>query len=36
MDVTTIGICCATSTPKWLMQQCREAIINGINTDPDR
>ena len=35
-DVTTIGICGATSTPKWLMQQCREAIINGINTDPDR
>ena len=35
-DVTPIGICGATSTPKWLMQQCREAIINGINTDPDR
>ena len=35
-DVTTIGICGATSTPKWLMQQCREAIINGINIDPDR
>ena len=35
-DVTTIGICGATSTPKWLMQQCREAIINGINTDSDR
>ena len=35
-DVTTIGICGATSTPKWLMQQCRETIINGINTDPDR
>lgn len=35
-DVTTIGICGATSTPKWLMQQCREAIINGINTGPDR
>ena len=35
-DVTTIGICGATSTPKWLMQQCREAIINGINADPDR
>ena len=35
-DLPTIGICGATSTPKWLMQQCREAIINGINTDPDR
>ena len=27
--VTTIGICGATSTPKWLMEQCREAIPNG-------
>ena len=26
-NVTTIGICGATSTPKWLMEQCREAII---------
>ena len=25
----TIGICGATSTPKWLMEQCREAIINN-------
>ena len=23
-----IGICGATSTPKWLMEECREAIIN--------
>ena len=23
----TIGICGATSTPKWLMEQCRDAII---------
>lgn len=25
--VATIGICGATSTPKWLMEQCREAIL---------
>lgn len=26
-DVKTIGICGATSTPKWLMEQCRDAIL---------
>ena len=26
--VNTIGICGATSTPKWLMEQCRDAIIS--------
>ena len=25
--VETIGICGATSTPKWLMEQCRDAIL---------
>ena len=25
--VNTVGICGATSTPKWLMEQCRDAII---------
>ena len=25
-DVSTVGICGATSTPKWLMEQCRDAI----------
>ena len=25
--VTTVGICGATSTPKWLMEKCREAIL---------
>lgn len=25
----TIGICGATSTPKWLMEQCREAIMKN-------
>jgi len=27
-NVRTIGICGATSTPKWLMEQCRDAILN--------
>ncbi|MCR5817645.1 MAG: 4-hydroxy-3-methylbut-2-enyl diphosphate reductase [Prevotella sp.] len=26
-DVKTIGICGATSTPKWLMEQCRDWIL---------
>jgi len=26
-DVETVGICGATSTPKWLMEQCRDAIV---------
>lgn len=26
--VKTVGICGATSTPKWLMEQCRDAIEN--------
>ncbi len=26
--IDTIGICGATSTPKWLMEQCRDAIIS--------
>ena len=25
--VETVGICGATSTPKWLMEQCRDAIL---------
>ena len=25
--VATVGICGATSTPKWLMEKCREAIL---------
>lgn len=28
--VETIGICGATSTPKWLMEQCRDRINDGI------
>jgi 4-hydroxy-3-methylbut-2-enyl diphosphate reductase len=27
-SVSTVGICGATSTPKWLMEQCRDAIAN--------
>lgn len=26
--IETVGICGATSTPKWLMEQCRDAIIS--------
>ena len=29
--VSTIGICGATSTPKWLMEECREYILRRIN-----
>lgn len=28
-DVSTVGICGATSTPKWLMEECRDAILTG-------
>ena len=28
VGIKTVGICGATSTPKWLMEQCRDAIIN--------
>lgn len=27
--IHTVGICGATSTPKWLMEQCRDAILKG-------
>ena len=30
-NVDTIGICGATSTPKWLMENCKQAIINYHN-----
>ena len=29
--VASIGICGATSTPKWLMENCKQAIINYNN-----
>jgi 4-hydroxy-3-methylbut-2-enyl diphosphate reductase len=28
-DITTIGICGATSTPKWLMEECRDYILRN-------
>ena len=28
--IETVGICGATSTPKWLMEQCRDAISNEV------
>jgi 4-hydroxy-3-methylbut-2-en-1-yl diphosphate reductase len=30
-DTQSIGICGATSTPKWLMEECRNYIINHYN-----
>jgi len=29
-EVTSVGICGATSTPKWLMEQCRDSILERI------
>ena len=29
-DVQTIGICGATSTPKWLMEKCRDRILSSL------
>ncbi len=29
-DIKSVGICGATSTPKWLMEECRNAIIRGM------
>jgi 4-hydroxy-3-methylbut-2-enyl diphosphate reductase len=34
--VGTIGICGATSTPKWLMEQCRDAIVGKKNDESER
>ena len=28
-DVQSIGICGATSTPKWLMEECKKVIISS-------
>ena len=30
--VQTVGICGATSTPKWLMEECRDAILRQAET----
>ena len=29
--ISSVGICGATSTPKWLMEQCQEAIWSMVN-----
>ena len=29
--VNTVGICGATSTPKWLMEECRDEILRKTN-----
>jgi 4-hydroxy-3-methylbut-2-enyl diphosphate reductase len=29
--IRTVGICGATSTPRWLMEQCRDAILQIIS-----
>lgn len=34
--VRTIGICGATSTPKWLMEKCKEAILQGKDTKVEK
>lgn len=31
-DGQSVGICGATSTPKWLMEECRDSIINRSNS----
>lgn len=31
--VNTIGICGATSTPKWLMEECRDSILKKCKED---
>jgi 4-hydroxy-3-methylbut-2-enyl diphosphate reductase len=28
--VETVGICGATSTPKWLMEHCRDALLQCV------
>ncbi len=32
--VRTVGICGATSTPKWLMEECRDALENRFPSQP--
>lgn len=31
--IKTIGICGATSTPKWLMEKCKDAIMQAYTSD---
>lgn len=30
-DISSIGICGATSTPKWLMEECRDYILHHLD-----
>lgn len=30
-NISTVGICGATSTPKWLMEECRDVIMKRIS-----
>lgn len=30
-NIETVGICGATSTPKWLMEECRDAILRMVS-----
>lgn len=30
-NITSVGICGATSTPKWLMEQCKDKIMNILS-----
>lgn len=32
---TSVGICGATSTPKWLMEECRQFILQNYPSQPD-
>ena len=32
-DIRSVGICGATSTPKWLMEECRDAIIAAADNE---
>lgn len=32
----TVGICGATSTPKWLMEQCRDYILKKVDNSSDQ
>lgn len=31
--ISTVGICGATSTPKWLMEECRDYILSNVEKD---
>lgn len=35
-NVNSIGICGATSTPKWLMEDCKQAILNYKNNKNEK